>query len=226
MIRKKNLDLLPELVPLEGKRVLDAGCGDGGLARVMAGHGAIVTGIDTSPRQLAKAVAKPPIKDETYLDAVAQAMPFADASFDVVVFANSLHHLPVPVMAQGLAEAARVLVAGGLLYVSEPIASGGFFEVTKLIDDETEVRAKALEALRDAARWGLELVQELEHINPVRHKDFVTFKERMGAIDAQRDARLTEKSEELRTAFHSHGQEEADGWYFDQPTRVHLFRKT
>jgi len=125
-----------------------------------------------------------------------------------------------------LAEAARVLVAGGLLYVSEPIASGGFFEVTKLIDDETEVRAKALEALRDAARWGLELVQELEHINPVRHKDFVTFKERMGAIDAQRDARLTEKSEELRTAFHSHGQEEADGWYFDQPTRVHLFRKT
>ena len=137
MIRKKNLDLLPELVPLEGKRVLDAGCGDGGLARVMAGHGAIVTGIDTSPRQLAKAVAKPPIKAETYLDAVAQAMPFADASFDVVVFANSLHHLPVPVMAQGLAEAARVLVAGGLLYVSEPIASGGFFEVTRKesIDD-------------------------------------------------------------------------------------------
>jgi len=225
MERKKNFQLLPELVPLKGKRVLDAGCGDGGLARVMAEHGAHVTGIDTSPRQLTKARATPPVLDETYLDAVAQEMPFADASFDLVVFANSLHHVPVPDQPKALSEAARVLMAGGILYVSEPIADGGYFQITRLIDDETFVRAKALEALRDAERWGLKQIDEIEHINPVRHKDFASFRDRMGAIDAQRDAALAEKEAALRQAFEANGHQKADGWHFDAPTRVTVFKK-
>lgn len=225
MIRKKNHELLPELVPLQGKRVLDAGCGDGGLARVMAEHGAAVTGIDTSPRQLAKARATPPVLSECYLDAVAQAMPFADASFEVVVFANSLHHVPVESQAKALEEAVRVLVKGGLLYVSEPIAEGGFFQVTRLIDDETVVRAKAQEVLAGATRLGLEPLQEIVHINPVRQRDFASFKERMAAIDVLRDAALEEKADALSDAFHRHGRLEADGWHFDQPTKVNLYRK-
>jgi len=225
MIRRKNAELLPELVPLAGRRVLDAGCGDGGLARVMAGFGAHVTGIDTSPRQLARARATPAVAGECYLDAVAQSLPFAAESFDLVVFANSLHHVPVPDQPQALAEAARVLVGGGVIYVSEPLAEGSFFEVTRLIDDETEVRAKALEALRDAARWGLRQLQELVHLNPVRQKDFASFQSRMAAIDALRDARLAEKAQELSQAFHHYGRQEADGWHFDQPTRINIFQK-
>ncbi|HVI51945.1 MAG TPA: class I SAM-dependent methyltransferase [Candidatus Sulfotelmatobacter sp.] len=225
MIRKKNADLLPELVALKGKRVLDAGCGDGGLARIMANCGAHVTGIDSSHRQLDKARAAPKVSDEIYLDAVAQCLPFSDASFEVVIFANSLHHVPVPDQPQALAEAARVLASGGILYVSEPLAEGAFFQVTRLIDDETQVRAKALEALRDAARLGLTAVQEITHVNPVRHRDFASFSQRMGAIDSLRDARLAEKTEELRHAFESNGRQEEDGWHFDQPTRINILRK-
>lgn len=225
MIRKKNAELLPELVDLKDRRVLDAGCGDGGLARVMAGCGAHVTGIDASHRQLAKARAAAKVADENYFDAVAQCLPFSDESFDVVVFANSLHHVPVEDQPQALAEAARVMVPGGVLYISEPLAEGSFFQVTRLIDDETEVRAKALEALHAADRLGLTEIREIIHINPIRHRDFASFSQRMAAIDSLRDARLEEKADILRHAFESNGRQEEDGWHFDQPTRINILKK-
>ncbi len=46
------LDLLGDVV---GKDVLDAGCGQGYLSRMLAARGARVTGIDLSPRLIAKA---------------------------------------------------------------------------------------------------------------------------------------------------------------------------
>ncbi len=52
--------LLECLGDIEGKRVLDAGCGEGLLARVLAGRGAHVTGIDLSPRLVAMAKEQDP----------------------------------------------------------------------------------------------------------------------------------------------------------------------
>src|SRR5919199_49831 len=46
-ILSRMLDLLGDLT---GRQVLDAGCGEGFLARVLAARGARVTGIDLSPR--------------------------------------------------------------------------------------------------------------------------------------------------------------------------------
>ena len=42
--------LLDELGSVQGMRVLDAGCGEGHLARILAARGANVTAIDVSPR--------------------------------------------------------------------------------------------------------------------------------------------------------------------------------
>lgn len=52
--------LLKFLGDIKGLRVLDAGCGEGYLARVLADQDARVTGIDISPRLVAKARAKDP----------------------------------------------------------------------------------------------------------------------------------------------------------------------
>src|SRR5579859_7826654 len=60
----RMLDLLGDL---SGQQVLDAGCGEGFLARVLAAHGAHVTGIDLSPRLVAMARAKDPHHAITYL---------------------------------------------------------------------------------------------------------------------------------------------------------------
>jgi len=56
-ILSRMLDLLGDL---SGREVLDAGCGEGFLARVLAAHGARVTGIDLSARLIAMARAKDP----------------------------------------------------------------------------------------------------------------------------------------------------------------------
>lgn len=52
--------LLAEIGDVGGLRVLDAGCGEGYLARILAAHGARVTGADIAPRLLARARAKDP----------------------------------------------------------------------------------------------------------------------------------------------------------------------
>jgi SAM-dependent methyltransferase len=54
------LPLLEMLGDITGRRVLDAGCGEGYLARVLAARGACVTGIDLSPRLIELARSKDP----------------------------------------------------------------------------------------------------------------------------------------------------------------------
>lgn len=64
VVEGDDLGILPRLLDLLGDvagcRVLDAGCGEGYLARVLAARGAHVTGIDLSPRLIALARARDP----------------------------------------------------------------------------------------------------------------------------------------------------------------------
>ncbi|MGE4281718.1 MAG: class I SAM-dependent methyltransferase, partial [Magnetospirillum sp.] len=95
MQRRRNADVIVETLDLEGKRVVDVGCGDGHLTRLMAKHGAHVLGVECSPRQLAKAWKADKVADERIVEGVGQALPAEDASADIVVFFNSLHHIPL-----------------------------------------------------------------------------------------------------------------------------------
>jgi 2-polyprenyl-3-methyl-5-hydroxy-6-metoxy-1,4-benzoquinol methylase len=73
------LELLGDIA---GQRVLDAGCGEGYLARALAGRGARVTGIDLSPQLIEQARAKDPAGDYRVAD-LSQPLPAGD-SFDAV----------------------------------------------------------------------------------------------------------------------------------------------
>ena len=92
------------------RRVLEVGPGPGELsARIMAELGAEVVALDVSERMVELA-------RERGVDARVgdvQSLPFADASFDTVVAAWMLYH--VPDVDRGLAEIARVLAPGGRL---------------------------------------------------------------------------------------------------------------
>ena len=157
MMRKRNSDVLLETLELAGRTVIDIGCGDGGLTRLMARNGAHVLGVEVSPRQLAKAQAAAPVADERFVAGRAEELPAPDGAADIVIFFNSLHHVPVEGQDKAIAEAARALKPGGLLYVSEPVAEGPLFELIKPIDDETEIRAHAYRMLQDSVRRFLRL---------------------------------------------------------------------
>lgn len=76
------LDLLGDL---SGQTVLDAGCGDGYLARVLAARGAHITGMDLSPSLIAQARARDPHGAITYHCAdLSQPQPEYAAAFDAV----------------------------------------------------------------------------------------------------------------------------------------------
>jgi SAM-dependent methyltransferase len=98
------------LVEWEPRRVLEVGGGPGELSERMRKElGAQVSFIDISPRMVELA-------RERGLDAQVgdvQSLPFEDGSFDTVVAAWMLYH--VPDLDRGLAEIARVLRPGGAL---------------------------------------------------------------------------------------------------------------
>lgn len=224
MQRRNNVDVMVETLKPEGKRILDVGCGDGGLVRNLAKRGASVLGVECSPRQLAKAGAAEAVPNAEIVEGVGQALPAADASFDAVVFFHSLHHVPAEVMDQALAEAARVLKPGGLLYVSEPVAEGLFFETCKPVDDETQVRALAQTAI-DRAR-GFEPVDDIRFLHTVRMADYAAFRERIVSANAERDAIFDRLDDTMRALFAANARPSDKGGYeFDQPIRARVLRR-
>ena len=224
---RSHFDVLTELVPLSGKVALDVGCGEGRFSRLMAGAGARVTGIEPGPQQIRRALAQPNVAGETYLEGSAESLQMATGSVDLVMFFNSLHHVPVAVMDRALAEAARVLRPGGLLYVAEPLAEGPQFELSQPVNDETGIRERAYAAIGRAKGLGLGLaeVTETRYVADGKHASFEAWRENSIAIDPDRGPRFDALDAELRRRFESLGERKPDGWHFPQPVRVNLLKK-
>jgi ubiquinone/menaquinone biosynthesis C-methylase UbiE len=107
-----------------GEAVLDVGCGTGTLAiaaKRRVGPTGTVHGIDASSEMLARAEKKARRAgvEVVLRNAKAQALPFPDAQFDVVLTTVMLHHLPRKARAQCAAEMRRVLKPGGRVLAVE-----------------------------------------------------------------------------------------------------------
>ena len=105
--------------------VLDAGAGTGFTTEgiVSAVDPSSVTMLDQSPHQLARAARRPALAGVRRLLGDAEALPFADDSFDRYVSAGSIEYWPDP--QRGIAEAYRVLRPGGVALVVGPVQPAG-----------------------------------------------------------------------------------------------------
>jgi SAM-dependent methyltransferase len=113
-------------------RVLEIGSGPGRLAATLAtvAPGVRVTGLDIAPDMVERArslAARSGVADlVAFQVGDVAALPFADASFDVVVSTLSAHHWPNP--AAGLAEIHRVLRPGGIARIYDLVDWIRWFE--------------------------------------------------------------------------------------------------
>ena len=125
-VREQFLDLAGVAA---GETVLDAGCGPGTMAivaRRRVGNSGAVYGIDAAPEmiELARAKAASAGLEVSFQPALLEAIPFPDATFDVVITSFVLHHFPADMLDKVLAEIRRVLKPNGRL-VAFDFASGG-----------------------------------------------------------------------------------------------------
>jgi trans-aconitate methyltransferase len=105
-------DLVTLVGPVEGKRILDIGCGSAVLTDSLAQAGALVTGIDGSPDMVAKAKSQFPQLDIRLCDALDLSFENEfDAAFSNAVF-HWIEKAKQPVL---LGNIARSLKKGGLL---------------------------------------------------------------------------------------------------------------
>lgn len=221
-----DMDIVTELVALDGQTLLELGCGAGENARAIAaaGRGCRVIACEVDTVQHARNLAADAPPNVEFRACGAQAIDLADASVDGVFAFKSLHHVPVDAMPRALAEIGRVLRPGGFAYVSEPVFAGAFNEVIRVFHDEERVRRAAFDALCAAVDDGtLELVSQTFFLAPVTFPDFAAFEARI--INATHtEHRLdadTRREVERRFAAHLG----PDGARFEAPMRVDLLRR-
>jgi ubiquinone/menaquinone biosynthesis C-methylase UbiE len=216
-----TVDILEKLLaPLQGRRILDIGCGRGNLLKALAERGANVIGLD--PDEAMLGVARMLVPKAALKQGCAQLLPWGDASMHAAIFLNSLHHVPVPDMLLALEEAARVVGKGGSVFVIEPLSEGSFFDALRLIEDETEVRQAAQDAIVRAMRRGI--VSESKRIEYDRIEVFPdadAFMARAVAADPSREERAQAARGKLLARFEALSEHEKGGYLLHQPIRLH-----
>lgn len=126
--------------------VLDVGCGAGHVARTVAPLSAQVVALDLTETMLAEVrqlMAEHGISNVETKQGDVERLPYADASFDVVITRYSAHHWPDPDRA--IAECLRVLRPGGRLLISDIVApdaptNDSFLQTLEVLRDPSHVR--------------------------------------------------------------------------------------
>lgn len=179
-----DLDALERLVAgAQLGSALDLGCGGGHVSYRLAPHVGQLTAYDLSQAMLdavGREAAGRGLGNIALRRGAAEALPFADASFDLVVTRYSAHHWTD--MAAGVKEIRRVLKPGGRAVIIDVVSPGPpaldtYLQAVELLRDPSHIRDySAVEWLAAVADAGLKL--ERCELRPLA-LDFGTWIERM-----------------------------------------------
>ncbi len=170
-INPLRLDYIRQRAGLEGRRVVDVGCGGGILSEAMAQAGAAVTGIDMAPEPLtvARLHAAGAEVEIDYLETTAEALAAErPGEFDVVTCMELLEHVPSP--ASVVEACARLVRPGGHVFFatinrnpkSFAFAILGAEYLLRLLPRGTHEYARFIRP-SELARWGRTAGLTLQH---------------------------------------------------------------
>jgi len=118
-----------------GSKLLDVGCGAGQLTLIASRNGADATGVDIAENLVERARERARVEGlgARFQVADAEALPFADASFDVVTSLNGAMFAPRPEIVTG--EILRVSRAGGIIAMANWTEQGFVGKMFKALSE-------------------------------------------------------------------------------------------
>jgi ubiquinone/menaquinone biosynthesis C-methylase UbiE len=213
----KSLERLVTLTaPQKTWRVLDIATGGGHVAYTFAPHVARVWATDITQEMLDMVkgeAAKRGLANIRTTYAKAETLPFEDGSFDLVTCRIAPHHFDS--IADYLAEANRVLKAGGTLAVVDNVVPAGsvgdYINAFERLRDPSHLRAWTMAEWRDAIKNAGFTITHEEELD--KRMEFKSWAQRFDDVmKALLRAMLTQVTPEVKAALNP--EDGADGLFF------------
>lgn len=222
MVYRSHEDFLLKHIDWQDQHFLDVGCGSGFLLQSAIDHGACkATGIEPSKRYGEQLKSK----GLSFHQGGASDLPFPDHSFDVIVFLNSFHHIPINEWEKATSESQRVLKESGHLIICEPTPKGKYFSLTRIVDDEEYIRNQAHDYIQEISPpFKKKMFEEYEVKKTFQ--SFEDFCSRLIAADESRQESLRIHQDFLKSSFKELAQQSPHGFTFLQPMRAHFYTLT
>ena len=221
-----ELTVIHELLQLDGKDILELGCGRAELTRMLAteDRNRSILALEVDRVQHTRNLEITDLPNVRFELGAAENIPAADASIDVAFLFKSLHHVPIHSMDLAMRELARVLRPGAYAYISEPVFRGPLNEVLRIFHDESHVRHEAFQTIGRALDSGLlELDRGVFFNAPRSFQNFGEFQRLViGATHSTHELSIEQLSR-VRETFERYASE--SGGRFEQPIRVDLLRR-
>ncbi|MGA0133789.1 MAG: phthiotriol/phenolphthiotriol dimycocerosates methyltransferase [Opitutales bacterium] len=143
---------------LHGRRVLEVSCGHGGGASwvVRAFGPAAYVGLDLNPEALRHCLSRHRLPGLTFVQGDAQALPFEDASFDVVLNVEASHCYPD--FPGFVAEVTRVLRPGGVFLHADLRHASGIPEWVGALAGRQGLRLEVMRLITPEVLRGMEAI--------------------------------------------------------------------
>jgi len=219
-------EIFESILSLDNQKILELGCGDATLTRLIAATGVnrSITATEADTLRHEKNLLIDDLPNVDFLLSGCESIPSTDNHFDTVFMFKSFHHVPVRQMNDSLKEIKRVLKPKGIAYISEPIFSGDFNEVLRIFHDEEEVRNAAFEALSETIDNEIFLLKDELFFNTLTSfKNFEQFAEKVIGTTHTQHNLSDEQYAKVKSLFNrTHTKNNGD---FIIPIRVDLLQK-
>lgn len=137
-----------------------------------------------------------------FVAGTAEEPPLPAGSFDAAYFLNSLHHVPSEHMQQAVLSAIHTVRPEGLVLVVEPLAAGSFFRAMRPVEDESEIRARAVHAVDMLIGNGtLQLVDLQRWDRENKFQSLQDFTDYLLRVDPHRSESIRKNSAQLAKAW-------------------------